>query len=69
MRRKNTQKPLESPQNKVGRFGRVPGSGDVRLGVKHNPALHDFPDCLPVTDEEVTLLQRYLRRPILDLFS
>ena len=34
-----------------------------------NPADHDLPPCLPVTDEEVTLLHRYLRREILGLFS
>jgi hypothetical protein len=34
-----------------------------------NPADHDLPPCLPVTDEEVTLLHRYLSREILDLFS
>ena len=34
-----------------------------------NPAHHDLPPCLPVTDEEVTLLHRYLSREILGLFS
>ena len=34
-----------------------------------NPADHDLPPCLPVTDEEVTLLHRYLSREILGLFS
>ena len=34
-----------------------------------NPAGHDLPPCLPVTDEEVTLLHRYLSREILGLFS
>ena len=34
-----------------------------------NPADHDLPSCLPVTDEEVTLLHRYLSREILGLFS
>jgi hypothetical protein len=34
-----------------------------------NPAIHDLPTCLPVTDEEVTLLHRYLSREILGLFS
>ena len=34
-----------------------------------NPAGHDLPSCLPVTDEEVTLLHRYLSREILGLFS
>ena len=34
-----------------------------------NPARHDLPPCLPVTDEEVTLLHRYLSREILGLFS
>ena len=33
-----------------------------------NPADHDLPYCLPVTDEEVTLLHRYLSREILGLF-
>jgi hypothetical protein len=34
-----------------------------------NSAEHDLPSCLPVTDEEVTLLHRYLSREILGLFS
>jgi hypothetical protein len=34
-----------------------------------NPQLNDLPACLPVTDEEVTLLHRYLSREILGLFS
>ena len=34
-----------------------------------NPPGHDLPPCLPVTDEEVTLLYRYLSREILGLFS
>jgi len=34
-----------------------------------NPADHGLPPCLPVTDEEVTLLHRYLSREILGLFS
>jgi hypothetical protein len=34
-----------------------------------NPADHDLPPCLLVTDEEVTLLHRYLSREILGLFS
>ncbi len=34
-----------------------------------NPAGHDLPPCLPVTDEEVTLLHQYLSREILGLFS
>jgi hypothetical protein len=34
-----------------------------------NPADHDLPPCLPVTDEEVTLLHRYLSREILGLFT
>ena len=34
-----------------------------------NPADHDVPSCLAVTDEEVTLLHRYLSREILGLFS
>jgi len=34
-----------------------------------NPADHDLPSCLAVTDEEVTLLHRYLSREILGLFS
>ena len=34
-----------------------------------NPAEHDVPPCLPVTDEEVRLLHRYLSREILGLFS
>jgi hypothetical protein len=33
-----------------------------------NPADHDLRPCLPITDEEVTLLHQYLRREILDLF-
>jgi hypothetical protein len=34
-----------------------------------NPHDEDLPPCLPVTDEEVTLLHRYLSREILGLFS
>ena len=34
-----------------------------------NPAVHNLPPCLAVTDDEVTLLHRYLSREILDLFS
>lgn len=34
-----------------------------------NPRNHDLPPCLPVTDEEITLLHRYLSREILGLFS
>ena len=34
-----------------------------------NPAQHDLPPCLGVTDEEVRLLHRYLSREILGLFS
>ena len=34
-----------------------------------NPADHDHLPCLHVTDEEVTLLHRYLSREILGLFS
>ena len=34
-----------------------------------NPADHELPPCLPVTDEEITLLHRYLSREILGLFS
>ena len=34
-----------------------------------NPADHDLPSCVAVTDEEVTLLHRYLSRDILGLFS
>jgi hypothetical protein len=34
-----------------------------------NPAHHDLPPCLAVTDEEVRLLDRYLSREILGLFS
>jgi len=34
-----------------------------------NPCDHDVLPCLPVTDEEVTLLHRYLSREILGLFS
>jgi hypothetical protein len=30
---------------------------------------HNLPACLPVTDEEVTFLHRYLSREILGLFS
>lgn len=34
-----------------------------------NPGDNRLLPCLPVTDEEVTLLHRYLSREILDLFS
>jgi len=34
-----------------------------------NSADHDLPSCVAVTDEEVTLLHRYLSREILGLFS
>lgn len=34
-----------------------------------NPADHDLPPCLPVTDEEVNVLHQYLSREILGLFS
>ena len=34
-----------------------------------NPQLKGSPTCLPVTDEEVTLLHQYLSREILGLFS
>ena len=34
-----------------------------------NPADHDLPPCLLLTDEEVALLHQYLSREILGLFS
>lgn len=34
-----------------------------------NPTLTDLPACLPVTDEEVRLLHRYLGPQILALFG
>ena len=40
-----------------------------KISANDNIAHHDLPPCLPVTDEEVTLLHRYLSREILGLFS
>ena len=34
-----------------------------------NPSINDLPACLEVTDEEVSLLHRYLGRQILALFG
>jgi hypothetical protein len=34
-----------------------------------NPTLHGLPACLPVADEEVRLLHRYLGAQILGLFA
>lgn len=34
-----------------------------------NPTLDDLSPCLPVTEEEVRLLHRYLSREILGLFA
>ena len=34
-----------------------------------NPSIDDLPACLPVTDEEVRLLHRFLGRQILALFG
>jgi hypothetical protein len=34
-----------------------------------NPARHDLPACVPITDEEVRFLHRYLGAQILGLFA
>jgi hypothetical protein len=50
----------------------LPAGGEASALVKpanDNPADHDLPSCLAVTDEEVRLLHRYLSRAILGLFS
>lgn len=44
----------------------VPGRNTA---ANDNPADYDLQPCLPITDEEVTLLHRYLSREILGLFS
>jgi len=47
----------------------VPGVSGRNTPANDNPGDHDLLSCLPVTDEEVTLLHRYLSREILGLFS
>jgi hypothetical protein len=52
----------------------LPGPSSAAVPLRNtpandNPADHNLPPCLPVTDEEVILLHQYLSREILDLFS
>jgi len=70
VRRQNDETRLEPPPNDRKSIGRVAhgGTGIVCPPANDNPALN-FPTCVPVTDEEVTLLHRYLSREILGLFS
>jgi hypothetical protein len=47
-----------------------PQAGSVTdVPANDNPASDDLPACLLVSEEEVTLLQRYLGQQILGLFS
>ena len=43
--------------------------GAPRPPANDNIAIQSLPACLPVTDDEVMLLHRYLSREILGLFS
>ena len=47
---------------------RLPAVPSRNTPANDNPGIHSLPPCLAVTDEEVTMLHRYLSREILGLF-
>jgi hypothetical protein len=61
----------QQPYNDHGVLGTSSAAGvsSRNAPANDNAGDHDLLPCLPVTDDEVTLLHRYLSREILGLFS
>jgi hypothetical protein len=71
VRQQRNETKLRRAPSKLASFGEPVGR-ESRAKVppaNDNLSLDNLPACLPVTDEEVTLLHRYLSREILGLFS
>jgi hypothetical protein len=66
VQRESREMKLLPARNQLGGFGDGESLG---APANDNPQLNDLPPCLPVTDEEVTLLHQHLGREILGLFS
>jgi hypothetical protein len=70
IRRKTRGAKPVAPKKTVS-IGKLTGSADGTASppANDNGDMLQLPACLPVTDEEVRLLHRYLSREILGLFS
>lgn len=70
IRRETAEGEPQKPKKTASMEGLAgPADGSASLPANDNANMPPLPACLPVTDDEVTLLHQYLSREILGLFS